>query len=48
MVRQQKERQDINPTYTFQISVDNFVVVQIIKAAGNSDQLRDSERKIEL
>jgi hypothetical protein len=36
----------MNTTYAFQISVDNFVVMQIVEAAGYPDQLRSGERRI--
>lgn len=38
----------MGPTYSFQISVDNFVVVQIVETAGYPNQLQSSEHRIEL
>ena len=38
----------MNLTYTFQISVDNFVVMQIVEATGYPDQLQSGERRIRL
>lgn len=36
----------INPTYTFHISVDYIVSMQVTKAAGDTDQLQSSELKV--
>ena len=44
--REEKDR--IDSTYTFQIPVDDFIVVQIAETAGDPDQLRSSERTIGL
>ena len=38
----------VNPTYTFQIIVDDSAVMQIVEAASDPDQLRTSERGIRL
>ena len=43
-----EENGGTGPTYAFQISVDDIVVMQIAKTAGNTDQLQSSERRIRL
>jgi hypothetical protein len=35
-------------TYTFQVSMDNSVVMQIVEAARYPDQLQSGERRIRL
>jgi hypothetical protein len=46
MLAEEKGRIDL--TYTFQISMDNLVVMQVAKTAANPDQLQSSERRIRL
>jgi len=37
-----------NPTYTFQVTMDDSIVMQIAETTSDPDQLRTSERRIRL
>jgi hypothetical protein len=43
-----EENGRVNSAYTFQVSMDNFVVMQIAEAAGDPDHLQFGEYRIRL